>query len=402
MSNLTAAPRDPIRRNVLLLALCQALAMSGGSLIVTVSALAGYLLAEDKSLATLPIACQFLGTISGTIPASLIMRRIGRRAGFILGQGIGFIAVAISCFAIFQGAFEVFVIGAVLFGVHIAFNQYYRFAAADTASEAYRSRAISYVLAGGVLAAVVGPELAKLSFDLFDSAKYAGGYVAVMMLIICAIFVLRFLDIPTLSAAQQKDTGRPLRAIAVQSVFIVAVLSAILGYASMALVMTAVPLAMAHDGHGFADTAMVIQWHILGMFAPSFFTGLLINRLGVLNIITANVALMVLAVLMSMSGILLAQYWATLVLVGLGWNFMFVGGSTLLMECHTAQERAKVQALNDFLIFSVAALASLSSGAIQHGAGWYWVTLAIVVPMTVVLVATIWLQLARRRVSMSG
>jgi len=188
-----------------------------------------------------------------------------------------------------------------------------------------------------------------------------------------------------------------LRVIAVQPVFIVAVLSAMLGYASMALVMTAAPLAMAHDGHGFADTALVIQWHILGMFAPSFFTGHLIERFGVLNIVTAGVALMMSAVLVSISGHELTQYWATLVLVGLGWNFMFVGGTTLLTECHVAEERAKVQALNDFLVFSAAASASFSSGAIQYGAGWFWVTVAIVGPMAVVLVATIWLRLARRR-----
>ncbi len=402
MSESVVPGRDPTRRNVLLLALCQALAMSGSSLIATVSALAGYLLAEDKSLATLPVACQFLGTMLGTVPASLIMRRIGRRAGFILGQLIGFIGAAIACYAIFYGLFAVFVIAAILFGVHIAFWQYYRFAAADTASEAYRGRSISYVLAGGVLAAVAGPELAKFSIDLIDPVRFAGGYVVVMMLIVCAIFVLQFLDIPTLSVTRKKGGGRPLRAIARQPAFIVAVLSAMLGYASMALVMTATPLAMAHDGHGFADTAFVIQWHILGMFAPSFFSGYLIDRFGVLNIITAGTALMVSAVAVSNLGSQLAQYWATLVLVGLGWNFLFVGGSTLLTECYAEEERAKVQALNDFLVFSTAALASFSSGAILYGAGWFWVTAVIVGPMAVVLAAAAWLRLTRRRMAVKG
>jgi MFS family permease len=375
MNDSTALRRDPTRKNVLLLALCQALAMSGSSLIATVSALAGYLLAEDKSLATLPVACQFLGTMLTTVPASLIMRRIGRRAGFILGQVIGLIAVSIACYAIFQGTFTLFVVAAALFGAHVAFWQYYRFAAADTASEAYRGRSISYVLAGGVLAAVVGPELAKLSIDLFDPVQFAGGYVAVMMLIVCAVIVLQFLDIPTLSVARQKNTGRPLRVIAAQPVFIVAVVSAMLGYASMALVMTATPLAMARHGHDFADTALVIQWHILGMFAPSFFSGYLIDRFGVLNIITAGVGAMVAAVLVSITGTQLVQYWATLVLVGVGWNFMFVGGSTLLTQCYRVEERAKVQALNDFLVFSTAALASFPpapSCTAPVGSGLQW------------------------------
>jgi predicted MFS family arabinose efflux permease len=284
-----------------------------------------------------------------------------------------------------------------MFGAHVAFWQYYRFAAADTASEAYRGRSISYVLAGGVLAAVVGPQFAKLSIDLFDPVQFAGGYVAVMMLIVCAVVVLQFLDIPTLSVARQKDTGRPLRVIAVQPVFIVAVVSAMLGYASMALVMTATPLAMARDGHDFADTVLVIQWHILGMFAPSFFSGYLIDRFGVLNIIAAGVGAMAAAILVSITGTELIQYWATLVLVGIGWNFMFVGGSTLLTRCYRVEERAKVQALNDFLVFSTAALASFSSGAILHGAGWFWVTMAIAGPMVIVLAATGWLRVTSRR-----
>lgn len=397
MTELAATRRDPTRRNVLLLASCQALAMSGSSLVATVAALVGFMLAEDKSLATLPVACQFLATMSSTIPASLLMRRIGRRAGFTTGQCIGFAGTTAAALAIYYESFTGFVCASAVLGVHNAFWQYYRFAAADTATVAYRSRAISFVLAGGVIAAIVGPELAKASVGLFDPVRYAGNYACVAVLILCAICVLQFLDIPPLTAAERQDSERPLKQIAAQPAFIVAAMSAMFGYAIMVLAMTATPLAMVHDGLSFADTAFVIEWHILGMFVPSFFTGHLISRFGVLNIITFGIVLMSAAVLVSTTGNGLLQFWAGLVLIGLGWNCMFVGGSTLLTECYTPAERAKVQALNDFLVFSAVAGASFSSGQILHYSGWAWINFAMLGPMTLVLLATIWLRLWQGR-----
>ncbi len=397
MSEQTAGGGNSTRRNVILLAFCQAIAMSGSSLVATVAALTGYLLAEDKSLATLPVACQFLATMLSTIPASLLMRRIGRRAGFTFGQFIGLTGTIIAGFAIYHESFVVFVCASALLGIHNAFWQYYRFAAADTATPAFRSKAISYVLAGGVVSAIAGPELAKLSIDLFDPVRYAGNYAVVAVLILCAILVLQFLDIPQLTAAERSQKGRPLKQIAAQPVFIVAVMSAMFGYAVMAMAMTATPLAMSHGGLNFSDTAFVIEWHILGMFVPSFFTGHLIARFGVVNIITVGIALMSAAVIVSTTGGGLLQFWGGLVLIGLGWNCMFVGGSTLLTECYVPSERAKVQALNDFLVFSAVAGASFSSGAIQYNFGWAWINFAMLGPMALVLLATLWLRVKQRR-----
>jgi MFS family permease len=386
------ARRDPTRKNVMLLAGCQALAMSGSSMLAAVAALAGYMIAEDKSLATLPVACQFLGTMLTTIPASLVMRRIGRRAGFTIGQMIGMCGAAIAGFAIYDLNFPLFVAGSFLIGMHNAFWQYYRFAAADTASEAFRARSISYVLA-----AIVGPEVAKLSVDIFEPVKFAGSYAAFVIIVLISVSVLQFIEIPRVSAGERRDSGRPLGAIAGQPKLIVAVLSSMLGYAVMAMVMTATPLAMAVCGHGFNDTAFVIEWHMLGMFAPSFFMGNLVGRFGALNIILCGVVLMVGALLTGLSGISVVQFWGALVLLGLGWNCMFVGGTTLLTETYTVAERAKTQALHDFLVFTAVASGSFSSGAIQHQLGWDWIVLAMIPPMLVVLVAVFWLKISARR-----
>ncbi|NKB57865.1 MAG: MFS transporter [Alphaproteobacteria bacterium] len=397
MSNAVTTRRDPTHRNVFLLAACQGLAMSGSSMLAAVAALAGYMIADDKSLATLPVACQFLATMLSTIPASLIMRRIGRRAGFTIGQMFGMTGAAIAGYAIYDINFPLFIAGSFCIGVHNAFWQYYRFAAADTASEAFRARSISYVLAGGIVAAIVGPEVAKLTVDLFEPVKFAGSYAAFVIIVLIAISVLQFIEIPTATASERRDSGRPLGEIARQPKFAVAVLSSMLGYAVMAMVMTATPLAMAVCGHAFNDTAFVIEWHMLGMFAPSFFMGHLISRFGALNIIMIGVGLMIASLLTGLSGISVVQFWGALVLLGLGWNCMFVGGTSLLTETYRPAERAKAQALNDFLVFTAVAIGSFSSGAIQHQLGWDWINLAMVPPMLVVFLAVIWLRYMRRQ-----
>ncbi len=402
MDNSVAVRRDPTRKNVLLLAVCQALAMSGSSMLAAVAALAGFMIAEDKSLATLPVACQFLGTMLSTIPASLIMRRIGRRAGFSIGQTIGMCGAMIAGFAIFDINFPLFVAGSFLIGVHNAFWQYYRFAAADTASEAFRARSISYVLAGGVAAAIIGPEVAKLSVDFFEPVKFAGSYAAFVVIVLTSISVLQFIEIPRVSDGERKNSGRPLRVIARQPKMIVAVMSSMLGYAVMALVMTATPLAMAVCGHAFNDTAFVIEWHMLGMFAPSFFMGHLISRFGATNIIVCGVILMIGALLTGLSGISVAQFWGALVLLGLGWNCLFVGGTTLLTETYRPEERAKTQALNDFLVFTAVAMGSFSSGAIQHLLGWEWINFAMIPPMVAVFGAVMWLKVRSREEAKIG
>ncbi|MDH3595404.1 MAG: MFS transporter, partial [Rhodospirillales bacterium] len=283
--------RDPTAKNVILLALCQALGMSCSALIITITALIGFDLAPNKGLATLPLALQFLAMMSTAAPASFFMRRFGRRAGFSLGAAMGCIAGGLGMQAIFAQSFPLFCASSILFGAFAAHVQFYRFAAADTASEAYRSRAISLVLAGGLLAAFLGPELAKWSRDLFAPGLYAGGYLCIVGLALISLLLLQFIEIPRPAALERRDSGRPLSSIARQPAFVVAVLSAMVGYGAMNLVMTATPLAVVSHNHSFEAAAFVIQWHVVGMYAPSFFTGNLIHRFGVVPILSLGAVL---------------------------------------------------------------------------------------------------------------
>ncbi len=386
---------DRSRRNVILLALCQALAMTGNALVITVSALAGYMLLEDKSLATLPIGLQFTATMATAVPASLLMRRFGRRAGFSVGVLTGLAGGAVSSYAIVASSFPLFCLGGALYGVFTAFALFYRFAAADTASEAFRARAISLVMAGGVVAAVCGPELAKWSRDWFQGAPFAGAYLSIVGLALASLVVLRFIDIPRLTVEERRGSGRPLAVITRQPVFVVAVLGGMIGYGVMSLVMTATPLAMQAHALDFNDTAFVIQWHVLAMFAPSFVTGHLINRFGVLNVMLAGAALAVGCAVTNLSGTGVFQFWAALVMLGMGWNFLFVGSTTLLTEAYTPLEQAKVQAVNDLCVFGMVAVSSFSSGALHHLFGWQAVNLGVVAPLMVAAAATLWLRQRR-------
>ncbi len=401
---------DPTKRNVLLLAICLAFSMSGTSLNMVVSALTGKMLADpnatvtlpflgtlpEVSLATLPLSLQFIGTMLATIPASMFMRRVGRRVGFTIGQLIGACGAALACWAILEGSFWMFAACGLMIGVHNAFWQYYRFAASETASEAFRPRAISLVMAGGVVAAIVGPTLADKSQDLLAPVMFAGSYAVVIVLCLITVVILQFIRIPNLRPEERRESGRPLREIAKQPVFIVAVVAAMLGYAVMSLVMTATPLAMTVCGFNVSDTAFVIQWHVLGMFAPSFFTGSLIRRFGVLTIIKVGTVLNIVCVAVNLSGVEIQDFWLGLVLLGVGWNFMFIGGTTLLTGTYTASERNKVQALNDFMVFGTVSVASLSAGILQYQVGWQAVNMAIIAPVLMVFLAALWLRFYRR------
>jgi predicted MFS family arabinose efflux permease len=277
--------------------------------------------------------------------------------------------------------------------------QYYRFAAVDTAPENFRSKAISLVLAGGVVAAVMGGEVAKFSFDWFPLHIYAGCYVALTVIGLLVLITLQGVRIPRLSAQQRATSGRPVWVIARQPVFIVAVLAGALSYGSMVLVMTATPLAMGASGFVFTDSATVIQWHVLAMFAPSFFTGALIQRFGVLTIILTGTMLMFTALGVALLGIDFINFWGCLFLVGLSWNFMFVGGSALLTSAYTIEERAKVQAANDFTVFSASAMAAFGSGALLTGVGWNGVTAGVAPAMAIASIAVLWLMVLQQRQS---
>jgi len=383
-----------MKKNVLLLAACQAMLMTGGSLLIATSALVGYRLAPDKALATLPLAAQMLASMLTSIPASLLMQRFGRRAGFLLGSSIGITGAGLATVAIVTGNFALFILGAALSGMFAGFGNYYRFAAADVATVDYRSTAISYVLAGGVIAAFIGPNLAHWT-SAWLVAPFAGSYLALTAILLLSFATQWFLDIPRPERAA-RGSGRTLAAIARQPVFIVAAIGGMLGYGIMALVMTATPLAM-HDHHyAFSDTAFVIEWHVLGMFAPSFFTGHLIRRFGVLQVMLVGGVLSAVCVGINLAGTSLSHFWLALFLLGVGWNFLFIGATTLLTETYAPEEKAKTQALNDFLVFSTVTIAVLSAGTLQHRLGWQAVNYGVIPLIAVTVVAVAWLLLRRR------
>ena len=365
------------RINVGLLTLCQALGMTGNNILATTAALVGYSLLVDKSWATLPTALQMTGTMTAIVPASLLMARLGRRTGFTIGATIGGTGAAAAVLAIFMASFPLFCVGTFLLGAYNGFSAYYRFAAAEAAAPAFRGKAISLVMAGGVAAAIFGPEMAKWSRDLFDPVLYAGCYAMIVVFCLCSITLLRLVDIPRPAVHAAAANARPLRAIVGQPDFLVAASAGMIAYGMMSLVMTATPLAMLGCGLPFEDAAFVIQWHALGMYAPSFVTGHLIDRFGATRVMVSGVVLLALCAATALSGVALAQFWLALLLLGIGWNFLFIGSTSLLTETYTPAERAKTQAANDFLIFGMVALSSFSSGVLLNGFGWSAVNLLI-------------------------
>jgi len=389
------------RRNLFVLLVCQALGMSCLSLSMTITALVGDMLAPDPSLATVPLALQFVGTMAATIPASLFMGRHGRRLGFSLGAVLGVVAGVVCAWAVFQADFFLFSVGSMCLGFFAAHVAYYRFAAADAASSAYRSRAVSWVLAGGLVAAFLGPELAKHTRDLFEPILFAGGYFAIACLAFASLVLLQFLTIPAPRLEERRSKGRPLRQVASQPGLVIAVFCAMVAYGAMNLVMVSTPLAMIACAHPFEAAAMVIQWHVVGMYAPSFFTGNLIHRFGVLPVIAAGALLIIACVIVNLSGIEVAQFFSALVLLGLGWNFMYVGGTTLLTECYLPEEKAKVQALNDFLVFGTTVVTAFSSGYLFNNFGWSAVNLGVLLPVALALAAVIWLARHKRQLTKS-
>jgi len=373
--------------------------MSANSLIVASAALVGAALAEDKSLATLPLAAQFVAIMLTSIPASLLMDRIGRKSAFVMVTVVGMSAGGLAAWAIVSHRFWLFVTATMLVGVFNGFGNYYRFAAADAVDAPFKSRAISWVMMGGVIAAFVGPNLANHTKALIDDGLFAGSYAALIVVYLLSLLTVSALHLPhRFKSVREHDAApqRPLYEIARQPKFIVAIICAMLGYGVMSLVMTATPLAMHHHQHHFDDTAFVIQWHVLAMFAPSFFTGELIRRFGV-NVIMGIGALLGLGcVALNLAGTTLSHFWLALVALGVSWNFLFIGGTTLLTETYEQAERAKVQATNDFIIFTTVALSSLSAGYLQHRLGWQAVNWGVVPLLLTILVALRWLVMVGR------
>jgi MFS family permease len=385
-------------KNVSVLALCQALFFMCNTIVISTAPLVGLQLAPTPGLATLPLGAQFVGTMLCTMPASLLMKRIGRRDGLSIGTALGVSAGTIATFAVLQGSFWLFCVSGMVYGGFSAFCQYFRFTAADAADaapaenrSAARGRAIAWVMAGGLVAAVLGPEVAKATRELFAPILFAGCYVAVAGLALSSLATLRWLELPAVDAAARHDAGRPLSEIARQPIAVTAFLAALVGYVTMNLLMTATPLAMLACGHAFADSAFVIQWHVVGMFAPSFVTGSLIARLGIHRVILLGIALNLICVSLAFAGLEVVNFAAALFVLGAGWNFMFIGATTLLTTCHTQAEKAKVQGLNDLLVFGSVAASATLSGFLHDALGWELMNL-LAVPALLAVAAIVWLS----------
>ncbi len=368
---LTVAEGDRLaRRNALVLAVTQALAGGNNSVLVATAGIVGIMLAPDKGLATLPISFLALGIWAGTLPMGVLARRLGRRSALQIGTVSGVLTGLICCVAVLQGSFLLFNIGAVFSGFYASAHQSYRFAAADTASEAFRPKAISWVLLGGVLAGIVGPQLVIATKDLWPPYLFAATYIGQSALAVIAACVLMFLSIPRPPPRSEVGDGRPLAEIAKEPRFIVAVACGVASYSMMNLVMTSAPLAMVMCNHSITDATLGLQWHVLGMYAPSFITGSLIARFGVERITGLGLAIIIVAAVIGIAGISLWHFWSALALLGVGWNFAFIGATTMVTACHRPNERNKVQAFNDFLVFGSMAIGSFSSGMLLANFGW--------------------------------
>jgi len=389
-------PVKKYRFNIIMLATAQGLYLVSGVTFIMFAGLVGQMLAENKLLATLPIAVMTIGTASSTIPMSMLMKRIGRRLGFLIGATAGVSAGALGAYAITQSSFVLFCFAALTMGIYQACTQYYRFAAVESAPIDYVSRAVSLVLLGGVISALFGPTLAVYSQDLLAPVPFAGSFLMASMISILAMIPLSMVRIPRPAEDGNHEGARPLRVIMRQPAFIAAVLNAATSYGLMVLVMTATPLAMTACGFEMHDTGSVIQWHVLAMFIPSFFTGSLIHRFGILAILFSGMALFIVSAVFATSGIEMLNFGAALILLGVAWNFLFVGGTTLLTEAYQPSEKAKTQGVNEFIVFASAATGSFASGGLLNVSGWDAVNYGMGPFLAITFVATLWYARSKR------
>ncbi len=396
-------------RNVTLLSVCQAFGQTQMVLIFSVTTFIGAAMAPvvdifglPFGLATLPITLQFMFMTVATLPAALLMKRIGRANGFIVFLVLGSGGAALALLALFEQDFVLFCIGSALFGTSAGSNQQFRFAAVDTADDDFKTKAVSLVLVGGVFAGIAGPTLSNWAHDLLAPIIFGGVFVVIIAMQLAMIILLLFTDIPPASDVERTGVIRPFREIAAQPTFIVAVLSGMVGYGVMNFVMLSTPLFMdSHPTHPFAysDVTNVIMWHVVGMFAPGFVTGWLIKRYGDLNIITVGALISGLSIAVNLSGDTLMHLRIAMALVGVGWNFMYTAGTTLLLHTYTPAEKAKTQGINDFFVFGTVAVVSLLAGGTYQTVGWSAVNLAAVPLLVIVIGAVTWLRGRREPVT---
>src|ERR1700694_5484877 len=384
------------RSNVLRLAAAQALTGANSAVIFATGSIVGATLAPSISLATVPLSMYVLGLAAGTLPTGAISRAYGRRVAFIIGTFCGVLTGALGAFAILHASFWLFCGATFLGGLYGAVSQSYRFAAADGASASFRPKAVSWVMAGGVFAGVLGPQLVQWTMDIWPPYLFAFSFVVQAVVALIAMAILSGVDAPK-PAASDFHLGRPLFEIVRQPRFIAAAICGIVSYPMMNLVMTSAPLAMQMCGLSVSDSNFGIQWHIVAMYGPSFFTGSLIARFGAPKIVATGLLLEAAAATIGLTGITALHFWATLIVLGVGWNFGFVGASALVLETHRAAERNKVQAFNDFLVFGMMAVGSFSSGQLLANYGWAAGNLVVDPPVLLGLNVLTLASFARKR-----
>ena len=375
---------------LLLLALCQGLFLTNNVTFMAINGLVGLSLAPSPWMATLPITGYVAG---GALCAGMVARHQrawGRRRGFQAGLGVAILASGLCAYAASTHHFWLLVAATLMAGYYNANAGLYRFAAAEVAAPQFKERAISWVLAGGIIGAVAGPNLASATRDALPVA-FAGAYAALVGVALMALVVISFVRFPPLPKPTLAQPGRPLREIARQPVFIVAVVGCALGYGVMNLLMAATPIAMSQCAHPFSSTALVLEWHVLGMFVPSFFTGSLIKRFGCLPVMGVGVVLNAVCIAVALSGVELMQFIIALLALGVGWNFLFIGGTTLFTQAYRPEEKTTAQAAMDTVIFSTMTLTSFSSGALVTTSGWAWLNLGSIVPVLLTGAALLWL-----------
>jgi MFS family permease len=386
-------------RDIFLLACCQALLLVNNSGLIAMNGLVGYALAGSKALATAGVTAYVLGSALSAMPAALWMAKVGRRRGFMFASLMAVAGSAVCALALVRSSFGLFCLGTAIIGIYTAFGLQYRFAAAEVAAPQFKAKAISLVLAGGVAGGFLGPQASRWGRDLLPT-PFLGSFLILAAIALVAMAVQSRVHVPA-PAVPELGGGRPLAQIARQPVFVVAALSAALGYGIMNLLMSATPLAMSFCGYPFAAAAFVIEWHIVGMYAPGFVTGSLIHRFGSIKVIVCGAALMAACVAAALSGTLIAHFWTALVLLGVGWNLMYTGGTALLTQAYAPAERAKTQGLNDLIVFAVMGVSSLSSGALVNGAGWEHMNAVALPFIATVALAAGWLAIHRRRAAMA-
>src|SRR6201996_5486515 len=388
-----------VRANVVRLAAAQALTGANSAVIFATGSIVGATLAPSVSLATVPISMYVAGLAAGTLPTGVISRAYGRRVTFIAGTACGVCTGLLGALAILRGSFVLFCCATFLGGLYGAVSQSYRFAAADGASAAFRPKAVSWVMAGGVFAGVLGPQLVQWTMDVWSPYLFAFSFLVQAAVALVAMGIVAGVDMPKPAPADLHG-GRPLLEIVTQPRFIAAALCGVIAYPMMNLVMTSAPLAMKLCGLSVSDSNFGIQWHIVAMYGPSFFTGLLIARFGAPRIVALGLILEATGAAIGLSGITAMHFWATLIVLGVGWNFGFVGASALVLETHRPQEKNKVQAFNDFLVFGMMAVGSFSSGQLLANYGWSAVNSVVFPPVLLGLAVLAASSLANRRAAL--